>query len=233
LDDTSLDGVALDQHLVAAARLVPARIEQAEVPEQKLRHRRSPNMARGNPTLAPRFWTLQFAQRGGCGASLSSAPRDRARAGWRSAWRQRHGLRLIELDALFWGRDWQPAPLELFRHRVERETATATGSWSAITARCAISLARRRHADLARPAVRAGDVAAAAAHDRRALTPRESVGHRQPRELPHASSAASRSCCGAQTIANPRALRPNMPLAKESASCVAEQPRVERFCTQA
>ena len=34
----------------------------------------------------------------------------------------RHGLRLIELDALFWGRDWQPAPIELFRHRVERET---------------------------------------------------------------------------------------------------------------
>src|SRR5438552_15806038 len=31
------------------------------------------------------------------------------------------GLRVIELDALFWGRDWQPAPLELFRHRVERE----------------------------------------------------------------------------------------------------------------
>jgi len=33
----------------------------------------------------------------------------------------RTGLRLIELDALFWGRDWQPAPVELFRHRVERE----------------------------------------------------------------------------------------------------------------
>jgi len=32
------------------------------------------------------------------------------------------GLRVIELDALFWGRDWQPAPVELFRHRVERET---------------------------------------------------------------------------------------------------------------
>ena len=32
------------------------------------------------------------------------------------------GLRVVELDALFWGRDWQPAPLELFRHRVERET---------------------------------------------------------------------------------------------------------------
>lgn len=35
----------------------------------------------------------------------------------------RTGLRVVELDALFWGRDWQPAPIELFRHRVERETA--------------------------------------------------------------------------------------------------------------
>jgi len=34
----------------------------------------------------------------------------------------RDGLRVVELDALFWGRDWQPAPDELFRHRVERET---------------------------------------------------------------------------------------------------------------
>lgn len=33
------------------------------------------------------------------------------------------GLRVIELDALYWGRGWQPAPLDLFRHRVERETA--------------------------------------------------------------------------------------------------------------
>lgn len=32
------------------------------------------------------------------------------------------GLRVVELDALFWGRDWQPVPVELFRHRVERET---------------------------------------------------------------------------------------------------------------
>jgi adenylate kinase family enzyme len=39
----------------------------------------------------------------------------------------RHGLRPIELDALFWGRDWQPAPLELFRHRVEREIRD--GDW--------------------------------------------------------------------------------------------------------
>ena len=35
---------------------------------------------------------------------------------------ERTGLRVIELDALFWGRDWQGAPVELFRHRVERET---------------------------------------------------------------------------------------------------------------
>lgn len=34
----------------------------------------------------------------------------------------RTGLRLVELDALFWGREWQPAPADLFRHRVERET---------------------------------------------------------------------------------------------------------------
>lgn len=34
----------------------------------------------------------------------------------------RTGLRVVELDALFWGRDWQPAPPDLFRHRVERET---------------------------------------------------------------------------------------------------------------
>ena len=40
---------------------------------------------------------------------------------------RRHGLRVIELDSLFWGRDWQPAPLELFRHRVERETRD--GDW--------------------------------------------------------------------------------------------------------
>ena len=36
----------------------------------------------------------------------------------------RTGLRVVELDALFWGRDWQPAPIELFRHRVERETSS-------------------------------------------------------------------------------------------------------------
>jgi adenylate kinase family enzyme len=40
---------------------------------------------------------------------------------------QQKGLRLIELDALYWGRDWQGAPVELFRHRVERETRD--GDW--------------------------------------------------------------------------------------------------------
>lgn len=39
----------------------------------------------------------------------------------------RTGLRVVELDALFWGRDWQPAPPDLFRHRVERETLE--GGW--------------------------------------------------------------------------------------------------------
>jgi adenylate kinase family enzyme len=39
----------------------------------------------------------------------------------------RTGLRVIELDALFWGKDWQGAPIELFRHRVERETRD--GDW--------------------------------------------------------------------------------------------------------
>ena len=40
---------------------------------------------------------------------------------------ERHGLRLIELDALNWGPDWQPAPVELLRHRVEREIRD--GDW--------------------------------------------------------------------------------------------------------
>lgn len=34
---------------------------------------------------------------------------------------ERSGLRVIELDALYWGRNWEPAPLELFRYRVENE----------------------------------------------------------------------------------------------------------------
>ena len=36
-------------------------------------------------------------------------------------------LRVIELDALNWGRNWQPAPVELLRHRVEREIRD--GDW--------------------------------------------------------------------------------------------------------
>lgn len=39
----------------------------------------------------------------------------------------RTGLRVVELDALYWGRDWQPAPVDLFRYRVENETRD--GSW--------------------------------------------------------------------------------------------------------
>jgi adenylate kinase family enzyme len=39
----------------------------------------------------------------------------------------RSGLRLIELDALFWGKDWQPAPLDLFRYRVENEIRDVPG----------------------------------------------------------------------------------------------------------
>ena len=39
----------------------------------------------------------------------------------------RLGLRPVELDALFWGRDWQPAPLDLFRYRVECEIRD--GNW--------------------------------------------------------------------------------------------------------
>ena len=40
---------------------------------------------------------------------------------------QRTGLRVIELDALYWGSDWRGVPLELFRHRVEREIRD--GGW--------------------------------------------------------------------------------------------------------
>ena len=50
----------------------------------------------------------------------------------------RTGLRVIELDALFWGRDWQPVTDALFRHRVELETRDdgrdggCTGGWIAV-----------------------------------------------------------------------------------------------------
>jgi len=39
----------------------------------------------------------------------------------------RHDLRLVELDALNWGPDWQAAPIELLRHRVECEIRD--GDW--------------------------------------------------------------------------------------------------------
>ncbi|MBM3650001.1 MAG: adenylate kinase [Alphaproteobacteria bacterium] len=37
------------------------------------------------------------------------------------------GLRIVELDQLYWARDWQPAPFELFRHRIECELKD--GGW--------------------------------------------------------------------------------------------------------
>lgn len=40
---------------------------------------------------------------------------------------ERHGLRVIELDQLNWGPGWMPAPIELLRHRVEREIRD--GDW--------------------------------------------------------------------------------------------------------
>jgi adenylate kinase family enzyme len=39
----------------------------------------------------------------------------------------RTGLRVIEHDALFWGRNWQGAPLDLFRYRVENEIRLLPG----------------------------------------------------------------------------------------------------------
>ena len=39
----------------------------------------------------------------------------------------RTGLRVVELDAQNWGPDWQPAPVDLLRHRVERELRD--GDW--------------------------------------------------------------------------------------------------------
>ena len=40
---------------------------------------------------------------------------------------ERTGLRVIELDALYWGPNWQGATDHLFRHRVERETVPLAG----------------------------------------------------------------------------------------------------------
>ena len=39
----------------------------------------------------------------------------------------RLGLHVVDLDALFWGPDWQPVPVELFRYRVECEIRE--GGW--------------------------------------------------------------------------------------------------------
>ena len=39
----------------------------------------------------------------------------------------RHGLRVVELDKLNWGPDWEPAPIELLRHRVDCEIRD--GDW--------------------------------------------------------------------------------------------------------
>jgi adenylate kinase family enzyme len=46
----------------------------------------------------------------------------------------RTGLRVIELDKLYWGHDWQPAPLNLFRYRVENEIRDAPGDLGWIVA---------------------------------------------------------------------------------------------------
>ena len=39
----------------------------------------------------------------------------------------RHGLRVVELDKLNWGPNWEPAPIELLRHRVDCEIRD--GDW--------------------------------------------------------------------------------------------------------
>ena len=110
----------------------------------------------------------------------------------------RHGLRLIELDELFWGRDWQPAPLELFRHRVEREIRD--GDWIVVGNYGQVRDLVWRAADtlvwldLPLPLVMWRLFRRTL---RRSLTREESVGHRQQRVASAVpSSAASRSCCG-------------------------------------
>ena len=172
LDRHFLDSVALDQHLVAAARLVPARVEQIEIPEKDLRHQCSPNM-RGGTLRWPPIWRYSRAKvRGmrrvvvigttGSGkstlaerlAAQTGPARGRARRavlGPRLAAARRSSCSAIGSSA---------------------RPATTAGSWSATTARCATSSGGRRHAGLARPAVVAGDVAAGAAH----AAPRRSPG---------------------------------------------------------
>ena len=180
-----LDRVALDQHLVAAARLVPARVEQVQILEKYLRHQRSPNMGcapydgRRFDATVERGWR-ELVRRVvviGTTGSGKSTLAERLAA--------QTGLRVIELDALFWGRDWQPAPLELFRHRVERETAgRRLDRGRQLRPGARHRLAQRRHADLARPAVAAGDVAPGAPHGPAGGHQRGALGHRQSRDLP-------------------------------------------------
>ena len=77
-----------------------------------------------------------------CVASSSSERQDRERVGLPNGWpRERPAPDRTRRSVL--GPDWQPAPIEFFRHRVECETAMATGSWSATTARSATSSGSR------------------------------------------------------------------------------------------
>jgi adenylate kinase family enzyme len=39
----------------------------------------------------------------------------------------RTGLRVVELDKLFWSRGWQSVPVDLFRYRIESETRPVPG----------------------------------------------------------------------------------------------------------
>ena len=94
------------------------------------------------------------------------------------------GLRVIELDALFWGKDWQPAPLELFRHRVERETRDdgwiVVGNYGQVRDLVWRAADTLIWLDLPLPA---GDVAPVAPDGAARGDQGGSVGHRQPREF--------------------------------------------------
>ena len=96
----------------------------------------------------------------------------------------RTGLRVVELDALFWGRDWQGAPIELFRHRVERETRD--DGWIVVGNYAQVRDLVWRPADtlvwLDLP-LSAGDVAPAAPDGPPRRDQGRPLGHRQPRIL--------------------------------------------------
>jgi hypothetical protein len=64
-----LDQIAFDQHLVAPARLVPARVEKIQIPEKDLRHQCSPDM-RAAPYDGRRFGATVGRGLAACGASL-------------------------------------------------------------------------------------------------------------------------------------------------------------------